>query len=216
MKYLLLCIALCFASVGIAEPNDASIPTPIQGEQLRPTEPATDAVPPMPAPKTNPEATTYLLLGVVGLLALMGIGTAMGANGTLVIYDGWFDFCLSVVLPVFVFIQDQYVHVLGCILLVLSMVLSCRANRSLLKLVLVLPAKLGLPILTLLAGLLALGSVSNLFQNKGKDASETAKTVAIGVACAAGFLYLTKLIKRLIEPQEPALLEDSQPNQENT
>ena len=216
MKHLLLCFALCFASVGVAEPNDVSISTPMQGEQLRPTEPATDANPPLSVPKENPEATTYLLLGAVGFIALMGIGTAMGANGTLVIYDGWFDFGLSVVLPVFIFIQDQYVHVLGCILLVLSMALACRANRSLLKLVLVLPAKLGLPLLTLLTGFLALGSVSNLFQNKDKGGGETAKTVVIGVACAAGFIYLTKLIRRLIEPQEPALLEDSQPNQENT
>ena len=216
MKYLVFCFALCFASVGVAELNDASIPTPIQGEQLRPTESATNANLPIPAPKTNPEATTYLVLGVVGFLALTGIGTAMGANGTLVIYKNWFDFCLSVGLPVLAFIQNHYVHVLTCSLLGLSIVLSFQANRNLLKLILVLPAKFGLPILTLLAGFLALGSVSSLLRGKIEVNKETVKNAVVGTICAAGFLYLTKLIKRLIEPQEPALLEDSQPNQENT
>lgn len=216
MKHLLLYFALCFASVVVAEPNDVSIPTPIQGEQLSPTEPATDAVPPMPAPKMNPKANTFLVLGVVGLLALMGIGTTMGANGTFVIYKNWFDFCLSVGLPVLAFIQNHYVHVVTCSLLGLSIVLSYQANRNPLKLILVLPAKFGLPVLTLLSGFLALGSVSNLFRNKGKDGSETVKNAVIGTLCAAGFLYLTKLIKRLIESKEAALLEDSQPNQENT
>jgi len=152
----------------------------------------------------------------VTLLILIGIGSYMGADGSLVIYNGWFDLGLSVSLMGLVFVREEYVRVLTCILFILSLELSCRANSSLLKLLVVLPTKFGLPILTLLSGVLALGSVLSIFQDKDENASEKAKTIAFGIACAASFHFLTKLIRHLVEAHDPALLEDSQPNQENT
>ena len=152
---------------------------------------------------------------MLALLVVIGIGTYMGADGSLVIYSGRFDFGLSLALMGLVFVREEYVRVLTCILFILSLELSCRANSSLLKLLLVLPTKFGLPILTLLSGVLALGSIPSVFQSKHEDNAERAKTIAFGVACAASFVFLTKLIRHLIEPQDSARLEASQSNQEN-
>ena len=241
MKHLLLCVALCFSSVVSAEPTGLTAPqTDIRGEAVvnaspTPQPQAADSEQPQSAtptpseqpptstaaPKTSPaerqnsEENGYLILGGLTLLIVIGIGSYMGANGTLVIYNGWFDFGLSVLLMGLVFVREEYVRVLTCILFILSLELSCRANSSLLKLLVVLPTKFGLPILTLLSGVLALGSVLSIFQDKDENACEKAKTIAFGIACAASFHFLTKLIRHLVEAHDPALMEPSQPNQEN-
>lgn len=231
MKHLLLCVVLCFSSIVSAEPtgltapptdirveavvNASPTPQPHATDSEQPTQTATTAPKTSPAERQNSEENGYLILGGLTLLIVIGIGSYMGADGTLVIYNGWFDFGLSVALLGLVFVREEYVRVLTCILFILSLELSCRANSSLLKLLVVLPTKFGLPILTLLSGVLALGSVMSIFQDKDEDVSERAKTIAFGVACAASFHFLTKLIRHLVEAHDPALLDASQPNQEN-
>ena len=245
MKHLLLCVIFCFSSIVSAEPTGLTAPqtdirseavvnasptpqpqaadseqpqsaTPTPSEQPTPTASVTPKTSPAsPAAKQNSEENGYLILGVLALLVVIAIGTYMGADGSLVIYNGRFDFGLSLALMGLVFVPDEYVRVLTCILFILSLELSCRANSSLLKLLLVLPTKFGLPILTLLSGVLALGSVLSIFQDKDENASEKAKTIAFGIACAASFHFLTKLIRHLIEPQDSARPEAPQSTQEN-
>ena len=154
--------------------------------------------PPMGNSAQNKDRNGLVMLAVAILLLIIAIGAAMGAKGTLVIYNGKLDLIISVALPIMAIIPDEMARIATCILLLISAELSCQGNHSLLKLLLIFPTKIGLPILTALSAIIALGSVTRLLKGETKDSKDTAMAVAIGVACAAGFHYLTKLIQQLI------------------
>ncbi len=187
---------------GTPEPAAATIeqPSTLAPAATEPTEP-------------QPDHRWVLYCGA-GVLLLAGIGTSMGAKGTLAIYHGWGDFWLSALLPVAIWYHEEpYVLWAAGALLLLSVELARRANQSLPKVILVLPAKFLLPVLTLLAGVVALGSASRLLRGETKDARDAASTAIAGAACAAAFWYLSKLIRQLVEAPRPPLLE-AEPQQQ--
>jgi len=184
-------------------------------EAIPPATPDDSAVSPEHSHTAPGKDNTILLLGVLGGVVLIAVSAALGSNGSLVIYASWFDFWLSAALPILFFVHEPWVPYVAGLILLLSVEFSCRANRSLLKILLVFPAKFGLPFLTLLSGVLALGSVSRLLKGEVKDGRDAAMTAATGAACAAGFWFLTKFIRRLVEGELSINDETPESNPEN-
>lgn len=149
------------------------------------------------------------LIALVLVLLLAILGTVFGLKEKVIIYGGKCDLVLSFVVPaLFILAFPDYgfdssvsrtLKVVSLILLICSVLQSFVANRSIVKIIVVVPTKFILAGLLTLFALIAaggvLGAIQRFQRNKRKEAMEQ---FAIGAAAAFGFHKLRKIVARLV------------------
>lgn len=142
-------------------------------------------------------------------IALAGLGTYLGAKGKTAVFTSKFDIFatgLAIIATIFCFLEnevpsvDEAFQILSIPPYALFVWLSFRSNNSLVKMIVVIPAKIACVAVTFLLGFFSIVAASatvDLVKEKkfGEAAAMAAGTATVG----AGYLSMTEILESLIK-----------------